>query len=172
MEQVGCLARLPPMQTDDARSPALASPDNPRSTAQVFGHPLHAIIVPIPIVCFIGALLTDIAYFNSANVQWSNFSVWLITAGLVGAGLAALTGIIDYVGDPRVRAARPATPHMIINLSVFVLEFFNAFVHSRDGWTAVVPTGLTLSVVSVLLLAVSAWLGGSLVYKYGVGVRS
>lgn len=160
------------MSSDPITARAAASPGNPRSTAQVFGHPLHAMIVPVPIVCFIGALLTDLAYYNSANVQWSNFSIWLITAGLVGAGLAALTGIIDYIGDRRVRAARPATPHMIINLSVFVIELFNAFVHSRDGWTAVVPTGLTLSVISVLLLAVSAWLGGSLVYKYGVGVRS
>lgn len=160
------------MTSDPASVRAEASPANPRSTAQVFGHPLHAMIVPIPIACFIGALLTDIAYLNSANIQWSNFSIWLITAGLVGAGLAALTGIIDYIGDARVRAARPATPHMIINLSVFVIELINAFIHSRDGWTAVVPTGLTLSVVSVLLLAVSAWLGGSLVYKHGVGVRS
>jgi uncharacterized membrane protein len=145
---------------------------NPRSTAKLFGHPLHPMLVPFPIVCFIGALITDLAYLGSANVQWSNFSIWLITAGLVMGGLAALTGIIDYAGDRRVRAARPATPHMIINLSVFVIEIVNAFVHSRDGWTAVVPTGLTLSAISVLLLGVSAWLGGSLVYKHRVGVRS
>ena len=146
--------------------------DNPRSTARLFGHPLHPMLVPIPMVCFIGALLTDLAYAGSANVQWSNFSIWLITFGLIGAGLAAVTGIVDYAGDRRVRAAGPATPHMILNLSVFVIELFNAFVHSRDGWTAVVPTGLTLSIISVLLLAVSAWLGGSLVYKHRVGVRS
>ena len=145
--------------------------DHPRSTAQIFGHPLHPMLVPFPIACFIGALLTDLAYYATANVQWSNFSIWLITAGLVMGGLAALTGIIDYAGDRRVRAARPATPHMLINLAVFVIELFNAFVHSRDGWTAVVPTGLTLSVISVLLLGVSAWLGGSLVYKHRVGVR-
>ena len=155
----------------DPASPA-RHPDNPRSTAKLFGHPLHPMLVPFPIVCFIGALVTDLAYLASANIMWSNFSIWLITAGLVMGGLAALTGIIDYAGDKRVRAARPAAPHMIINLSVFVIEIFNAFVHSRDGWTSVVPTGLTLSVISVLMLAVSAWLGGSLVYKHGVGVRS
>jgi uncharacterized membrane protein len=145
---------------------------NPRSTARIFGHPLHPMLVPFPIVCFIGALTTDIAYYASANVQWSNFSIWLITAGLVLGGFAALTGIIDYAGDRRVRAARPATPHMIINISVFVIEIFNAFVHSRDGWTAVVPTGLALSIISVVLLGVSAWLGGSLVYKHRVGVQA
>jgi uncharacterized membrane protein len=127
-------------------------------------------LVPFPITCFIGALLTDIAYLKSANMQWSNFSIWLITAGLVIGGLAALTGLIDYFGDRRVRAKRAATPHMLINILVFVIELFNAFVHSRDGWTSVVPTGITLSAISVALLAVSAWLGGTLVYKHGVGV--
>lgn len=145
--------------------------DNPRSTARVFGHPIHAMLVPFPITCFIGALLTDLAYVGSANVMWSNFSIWLITAGLVMGGFAALAGIIDYAGDRRVRAAGPATLHMILNISVFVIELFNAFVHSRDGWTSVVPTGLTLSIISVALLAVSAWLGASLVYKHRVGVR-
>jgi uncharacterized membrane protein len=144
-------------------------PDYPRSTASIFGHPIHPKLVPFPIVCFTGALLTDIAYSESANIQWANFSIWLITAGLVIGGFAAVAGLIDYFGDRRVRAARPATAHMLINIIVYVLELFNAFVHSRDGWTSVVPTGLTLSVVSVSLLVVGAWLGGSLVFKYGVG---
>lgn len=156
-----------PLHRRDARHHA-----NPRSTASLFGHPLHPMLVPFPIVCFIGALLTDLAYYGSANIMWSNFSIWLITGGLVMGGLAALTGIIDYAGDKRVREARPATAHMIINISVFVIELVNAFVHSRDGWTSVVPTGMTLSIISVLLLAISAWLGGSLVYKHRVGVRS
>lgn len=160
------------MNLETNRATTAERSDHPRSTAKLFGHPLHPMLVPFPITCFIGALITDLAYYASANIQWSNFSIWLITAGLVMGGLAALTGIIDYAGDKRVRAARPATPHMIINITVFVLELFNAFVHSRDGWTSVVPTGLTLSIVSVLLLGVSAWLGGSLVYKHGVGVRS
>ncbi|HEX8445952.1 MAG TPA: DUF2231 domain-containing protein [Sphingomonas sp.] len=159
------------MNQDPSSAAADHRSDNPRSTATLFGHPLHPMLVPFPIVCFIGALLTDLAYYASANIQWSNFSIWLITAGLVMGGLAAVTGIIDYAGDKRVRAARPATPHMIINLSVFVIELFNAFVHSRDGWTSVVPTGMTLSIISVLLLGISAWLGGSLVYKHRVGVR-
>jgi uncharacterized membrane protein len=141
----------------------------PRSTAAIFGHPLHAMLVPFPIVCFIGALLTDIAFTQSVNIMWSNFSVWLITAGLVMGGLAAVAGLTDYIGDRRVRRIGAATVHMLINLTVWVIELFNAFVHSRDGWTSVVPTGITLSAISVALLAVSGWLGGALVYKHGVG---
>jgi uncharacterized membrane protein len=149
---------------------AATTHDHPRSTASIAGHPLHPMLVPFPIVCFLGALLTDIAYSRTANQQWSNFSVWLITAGLVMGALAALTGIIDYAGDRRVRQARPALPHMLLNITVYGIQLFNVFVHSRDGWTAVVPTGLILSAVSAVLLVVSAWLGGSLSYRYGVGV--
>jgi uncharacterized membrane protein len=148
---------------------AKISGDRPRSTAALFGHPIHPMLVPFPIVCFIGALLTDITYARSANIMWADFSIWLITAGLVMAGLAAIAGLTDYFGDARIRRAPPALPHMLINITVVVIELFNAFVHSRDGWTSVVPTGLTLSIIAVLLLAVSGWLGGSLVFKYGVG---
>lgn len=143
--------------------------DRPRSTAAILGHPLRPMLAPFPTVCFSGALLTDLAYVRSANVMWTDFSVWLITAGLVMGGLAVLAGIIDYVGDRRVRAAPPATPYLIVCIVVLVLELFNAFVHSRDGWTSVWPTGLTLSIVSVVLLLIGGWLGGSLVYRYGVG---
>ncbi|MEO8547088.1 MAG: DUF2231 domain-containing protein [Sphingomicrobium sp.] len=143
--------------------------DRPRSTAALFGHPIHPMLVPFPIVGFIGALLTDIAYARTANIMWANFSIWLITGGLVMAALAAIAGLTDYFGDTRIRNAPPALPHMLINITVVVIELFNAFVHSRDGWTSVVPTGLILSIIAVALLAVSGWLGGSLVFKYGVG---
>jgi len=143
---------------------------NPRSTARIFGHPIHPMLVPFPITCFVGAFVTDIVYSQTANLTWQYFSIWLISAGLVMGGLAALMGFIDYFGDRRVRARRPATPHMLLNVVAMILSLVNAFVHSRDGWTAVVPQGLVLSGVVVALLLVSAWLGGSLTYRHGVGV--
>ena len=152
----------------------MIAPDDrshPRSTAKLFGHPIHPMLVPFPIVCWIGAFVTDIAYARTAYLQWQYFSIWLITAGLVMGGLAAVAGLIDYGGDRRVRAARPATPHMLLNITAFLLSLLNAFVHSRDGWTAVVPQGLILSGIVTLLLLVSAWLGGSLVYRHSVGVH-
>lgn len=141
-----------------------------RSTASVFGHPVHPMLVPLPIVCFAGALATDLAYWGSAEIMWANFSAWLIAAGLLFDGLAALAGMVDYFGDARVRRIRAATLHMVVNLAVWALQLVNAFVHGRDGWTAVVPAGLTLSAISVALMAIGGWLGGSLVYRHGVGV--
>jgi uncharacterized membrane protein len=143
---------------------------HPRSTARIFGHPIHPMLIPFPIAFFIGAFVTDIVYTQSANVTWQYFSIWLISAGLALGGLAAIFGFIDYFGDRRVRALRPATPHMLLNLLAMILSLVNAFVHSRDGWRAVVPEGIILSGVVVLILAVSAWLGGSLTYRHGVGV--
>lgn len=142
--------------------------DRPRSTAAIFGHPIHPMLVPFPIVCWVGALVTDIAYSRTANIQWVNFSAWLLLAGLVMGGLAALVGIIDYLGDRRVRS-RTASVHGLLNIIVFVIQIFNSMIHARDGWNSVVPTGLILSAIAVLLLAVSGWLGGRLVYKQGVG---
>jgi uncharacterized membrane protein len=127
-------------------------------------------LIPFPITCFIGAFVTDIVYSRTANLMWQYFSIWLITAGLIMGTLAALTGFIDYFGDRRVRKARPATPHMLLNVLAMILSLVNAFVHSRDGWTAVVPQGLILSGVVTLILGVSAWLGGSLSYRHAVGV--
>ena len=69
-----------------------------------------------------------------------------------------------------MRTRRAATPHMALNIVAMLLELLNAFVHSRDGWTAVVPQGIILSGIVTVLLMVSAWLGGSLTYKDGVGV--
>lgn len=143
----------------------------PQSTARIFGHPLHPMLIPFPMVSFIGAFAADIAYWRSANLFWLNMASWLLAAGLLFGALAAATGLTDYLANKRIRALRPATPHMLLNIAVMVIGLVNVLVHNRDGWTAVVPTGLILSTITVLLLGVSAWLGGSLVYKHGVGVR-
>ncbi|OJY11739.1 MAG: hypothetical protein BGP05_14335 [Rhizobiales bacterium 62-47] len=140
------------------------------STAQVAGHPIHPMLVPIPIVCFIGALVTDITYWMTAEIMWADFSSWLLIVGLIFGVLAALTGLTDFLGNRLIRSLAPAWPHLLGNLIVVILAFFNTLVHTRDAWTSVVPTGLVLSVVTVLILPVTGWLGRALVYRHKVGV--
>jgi len=142
----------------------------PASTARIAGHPIHPMLVPFPIVCFIGTLLTDLAYWATAEMMWANFSAWLVTVGVIMGLLAGIAGFIDFVSNPLVRRQAPAWPHAIGNVIALVIAIFNMFVHSRDAWTSIVPTGLVLSAVTVLILLVTAWLGGSLVYRHGVGV--
>jgi len=141
-----------------------------RSTAEIAKHPIHPMLVPIPIACFIGALLTDITYWATARMIWADFSAWLLLVGLIGGALAAIAGLTDFLGNRLIRDQVPAWPHLVGNLLVLVLSFFNLLVHSRDAWTSVVPTGLILSIIVVPILPVTGWLGWAMVYRHGVGV--
>ncbi|MGY3452896.1 DUF2231 domain-containing protein [Bradyrhizobium sp. USDA 4353] len=152
------------MTTAETNRPALDS------TARIARHPIHPMLVPFPIVCFIGALVTDIAYWRTAEIMWADMSAWLLLIGLIMGILAGIAGLIDFLGNRLVRAQAPAWPHMIGNLIALVLAFFNNMVHARDAWTSVVPTGLILSLVTVLILPITGWLGWSLVYRHRVGV--
>ncbi len=143
---------------------------NPHSIASIGGHPLHVMLVPIPITCFVGTLVTDLAYWRSDNLQWANFSAWLVSVGVVVAALAALLGFIDFLGDSRIRDLRAAWIHGGGNGLVLLFGILNAFVHSRDGYTSVVPQGLELSALTVLVLLVTGWNGWSMVHRHGVGV--
>ena len=143
---------------------------NPASTARVAMHPIHPMLVPFPIACFVGTLVTDIAYWQTAEMMWADFSAWLLFAGLVMGSLAAIAGLIDFLGNRLIRRITTAWYHMIGNVVVMLLALFNAFVHSRDAWTSVVPTGLILSTLTVLLMLVTGWLGWAMVYRHHVGV--
>jgi uncharacterized membrane protein len=143
---------------------------NPRATASIAGHPLHVMLVPIPITCFIGVLATDIAYWCSLNPQWADFSAWLVSIGVIVAAIAAILGLIDFAGERRIRSLAAAWIHGLGNVLVLLLAACNAFVHSRDGYTAVVPTGLILSALTVLVLLVTGWNGWTMVHRHGVAV--
>ena len=144
--------------------------ETPRSTAKIAGHPIHPMLVPFPIACFVLTLFTDIAYWRTAQMQWANVSAWLLTAGLIFAGLAAVAGAIDVLGDRRIRRLKAAWIHAIGNVLAVALSLINAFVHSRDAYSSVVPTGLVLSLVVVLILLVTGWNGWEMVYRHRVGV--
>ena len=120
---------------------------------------LHSLLVPFPIVCFVGALFADIAYVKTLDFMWAYFAVWLLAFGLIFGALAALTGIIDFICKPRVRRQAIGWVHALGNDTAMLLALVNAFVHSRDGYTAVVPTGISLSILTVLILLVTVPLG-------------
>jgi uncharacterized membrane protein len=142
------------------------------STARPGPLPLHPMLLPFPIACFVGTLGTDLAYWKTAEMMWADFSAWLLFIGLVTGVLAAIAGLIDFFTNRMVRALAPAWIHMVGNTIVLILALFNSFVHSRDAWTSVVPTGLILSAVTVVVLVCTGWIGGTLVYRHHVGVAS
>lgn len=125
-------------------------------------HPIHGILAAYPLAFFTGALATDIAYLNTATMQWANFSVWLIAGGLFMGVLAAIVGIVDAIANRgRGRARRPWL-HSVGTLLMMALALLNAFIHSRDAWTSVVPTGIILSVIVSILALATSWSGYSL----------
>lgn len=138
---------------------AFAARRSPGSTSAA--HPVHGILAAYPLVCFTGALVTDIAYAGSANMQWANFSVWLIAAGAGMGLLAAIAGIVDALAHRDRRRRRPVW-HSVATLAMLALAIVNGFIHSRDGWTSVVPTGLMLSIVVSILAVATAWSGYAL----------
>jgi uncharacterized membrane protein len=140
------------------------------STARLFGRPLHPMLVPVPIVCFAATFVTDIVYWRTAAMMWADVSAWLLAVGLFISVLVVLAGLVDFLAEPRIRALPTAWIHAAGNGLVIVLSILNAFVHSRDAYTSVVPEGLILSGVVVLLLLVTAWAGWSMTFVHGVGV--
>lgn len=147
----------------------LANEPSLRSTAQIAKHPIHPMLVPIPIACFVGALVTDIAYVVTAEMMDADFSAWLLLVGMVFGVLAAIAGLFDFLGNRLIREQTPAWPHLLGNVVVLVLAFFNNMIHTRDAWTSVMPTGLILSILTVLILPVTGWLGWALVYRHRGG---
>ena len=143
---------------------------HPRSTAQIGGHPIHPMLIPFPIVCFIGTLVTDIVFLNNGDAGWATASRYLLAIGLVMAALTAVTGLTDFVGDDRIRRSSDALQHMIANVSAVVLEVVNFFLRLNSD-DQIGKVGIYLSGAVVLILLFSGWKGGELVYRHGVGVR-
>lgn len=119
---------------------------------------MHELLSPVPIVCFIGALFTDLAYLGSADIQWANFSAWLLFVGIIFGVLAAIAGIMDNAGHHR-SGGQANWVHSVGYIVVLVLAFFNNLVHARDAWTSVVPTGLILSALTVLAIILTEAFG-------------
>lgn len=118
--------------------------------------PLHAMLLAGTVPLFLGALLSDIAYYNSFQIQWANFAAWLIAGGLLFAGLALLFALGNLIGAQR-KAGRPVL-YFLLLLVTWVIGLINAFEHAKDAW-AVMPTGLVLSAVVAVLALITAWLG-------------
>ena len=139
-----------------------------RTPASVAGHPIHPMLVTIPIGLWIFSLVCDfVAMQGGANPAWSTVAFYCMGGGIVGALLAALPGLIDLVSLPAGPRSTALT-HMGINLTVVALYGVNFWM--RMGAPDKPGNLVWLSLGSVLLLAVSGWLGGKMVFEHGIGV--
>ncbi|MES1152938.1 MAG: DUF2231 domain-containing protein [Dongia sp.] len=132
--------------------------------------PLHPTLMWVPATCFVGGLLTDLAYYKTAEMQWANFSAWLITAGVILGWLSCILGIVDLVGRRYATAPVPGWAYAIGIGIVMILATFNMLIHTRDAWTSVVPWGLTLSAITVAVLVFTTVIGWTALYRRNVMV--
>jgi uncharacterized membrane protein len=142
---------------------------DPRSTLRVDGKAFLPIVAPFPFACFAGAFVTDLVYWRAPGVMWETFSVWLIFAGMIMAGVATVAALIDFARSERIRTSIAAWLYALGGAIAFVLALINALVHSRDGYTAVVPTGLTLSALVVVILLFTSWISGAVAPRASAG---
>jgi uncharacterized membrane protein len=143
-----------------------------RTRASIGGHPVHAMLVPLPLGLFLAALVFDVLHAATGRPMWATVAFWDIAAGIAGALGAAVPGFVDYrTLRPPVR--RIGTRHMILNLTVVGLFVLNLLTRTQAGRSVIGPgmgVPLTLTILAVGLLGVSGWLGAEMVYGHRVGV--
>ena len=141
---------------------------HPRSTARIGDHPIHPMLIPFPIVCFILVFVIDVLYARG-NTSVAEASNWLLGIGLVFAALAAVAGLTDFLGEKRIQGA-DAVKHMLANVTAVVLELVNLVLRLGHP-DFIASTGVYISGIVVLILIYSGWKGGDLVFRHGMGVR-
>ena len=142
-----------------------------RTPANIAGHPIHPMLVTIPIGLWLFSLVADLVALRSGSPQsWALVAYYSMIGGIVGALAAALPGLIDLLSLQDRAIKKTALIHMSINLTIVALYVVNAWMRRR----ASVPGDVTLalSVLAIAMLLVSGWLGGKMVYLSGVGVSS
>jgi uncharacterized membrane protein len=142
-----------------------------RTPASIARHPIHPMIVPLPIGLWVFSFICDLIFaFGSGAPAWKTVALYTMIGGLIGALAAAIPGLIDLLSLPR-GPRQTAIVHMSINLTIVVLFAINAWMRVSAGDAGAGSNrGTWLSLVAIGLLLVSGWLGGKLVYENGVAV--
>ncbi len=141
-----------------------------RTPASIAGHPIHPMLVPIAIGGFVLSFAFDLIRLATGNVDlWSMLAYYVMIGGIIGALCAAVPGLIDLLSLPAGPTRKVAITHMSINLLVVAIYVVNGILRSGDPHNLNLPTFLSL--VTILMLLVSGWLGGKMVFEGGVGVN-
>jgi uncharacterized membrane protein len=139
--------------------------------AKLLGHPIHQMLIVFPLGLLGTAAVFDIVYLLTDTAVFSTVAYYMMIAGLVGGALAAPFGLVDWYAIPaRTRAKRIGAMHGIGNVAVMLL--FVASVLLR-GNAQSDPSGAAYacSFAGVFLALFTAWLGGELVDRLGIGVH-
>lgn len=141
-----------------------------RTPASIARHPIHPMLIPFPIGLWVFSFVCDLIYtYGTQNPVWKTVALYSMIGGLIGALLAAIPGLIDLLSLP-AGPRSTAIVHMSINLVVVALFAVDIWLRLRAGATDTSNGPMWLSLAAIVLLVVSGWLGGKLVYELGVAV--
>ena len=142
-----------------------------RTPAQIAGHPIHPMLVALPIGMWVFSLVADLIALRSGSPDaWQTAALYTMVGGIIGALAAAVPGLIDMLSLQDRGIKSTAIKHMSINLTVVALYVINAWMRVQGAASSGVVLGL--SIVAIALLLVSGWLGGKMVYEAGVAVHA
>ena len=132
--------------------------DDLPSTNRISRRPFFRWLAAFAASCFVGTLATDIVYWHTADMMWTDFSAWLLTVGAIVGYVTIVVALIEIFAIRSLLRRRPTWPYVIGNVLALILATLNVLVHTRDAWTSVVPWGLVLSAATVLVLLVTGWM--------------
>ena len=135
------------------------------ATAERILSPLHAILLAFPLAFSCAAVASDITYLNSAVVQWSHFSAWLVAGTALFGGLLLAWAIVAFAFARRSALRGRALAYLVTVAAMWALSVVNSLHHARDAWGSVGTLGLVLSIATALLALIASWIGHSAVRR-------
>jgi uncharacterized membrane protein len=143
-----------------------------RSRATIAGHPVHPMLIPFPLALWVTSFVVDILFYFIKHPTLLIISKFMIAAGCIGAVAAAIPGIIDWLAIKNPEVTKPANWHARLNIAALVV-FAISFFLRLGSYSHLVGRRLTipflLSLVGIIFITISGWLGGELVFRYGIG---
>ena len=141
-----------------------------RSKAHIKSHPLHPILVALPIAFFLGAFVFDVLFVFTDQTSFWQTGYYLAIAGIVGALMAAVPGAIDYFYSvpPKSSAKKRATQHAVINLINVGIFIFSVYYRQKENSNSFVVLGA--EGVGIILMSIAGWMGGTLVHRNQISV--
>jgi uncharacterized membrane protein len=139
------------------------------NSMSVAKHPIHPMLVVFPIGLWIFSFVSDLIFVLGGPERWNDVAFYTMAGGLIGALVAAVPGLFDMFSISDPKAGKIAWNHMILNLVAVALFAVDLYLRTRSAPGAPLP--IFLSVVGVVVLGISGWLGGEMVYVHGVGVE-
>ena len=140
------------------------------SPASIKKHPIHPMLVALPIGLWMFALVSDVVRAAGGSASWGTVAIYCVAAGIVGALVAAVPGLIDYFSIDESEMKRIANLHLVVNLGAVVIFAINLWLRFRVPGESNVP--LALSIIGVLAIGFGGWLGGEMVYVKGMAVEA